>query len=289
MYQRNRLSLRSCCLWLIVISSIIVSSSCANIKKVPYFKDVPDSLSKNTYSVDLTPYTEPQIQPNDIISVSIQTIDPRATEVFQIGGGLNGAPTTTNTSSQASSSGGSASSGSGAGTPGYLVDQQGYINMPLVGKMKISGLTTTQARDLIEQKAIIYYKDPIVNVRFANFTFTLLGEVNRPGRYTVNNEKISLMDAIGMGGDLTNYGKRYNVMLIREENGKKVFSRYNLNSTEIFHSPYYFLRQNDIVYIEQNRARARASTVDQTTGVYFTYFVSIITLLLAISTKFPNL
>jgi len=289
MYQRNRLSLRSCCLWLIVISSIIVSSSCANIKKVPYFKDVPDSLSKNTYSVDLTPYTEPQIQPNDIISVSIQTIDPRATEVFQIGGGLNGAPTTTNTSSQASSSGGSASSGSGAGTPGYLVDQQGYINMPLVGKMKISGLTTTQARDLIEQKAIIYYKDPIVNVRFANFTFTLLGEVNRPGRYTVNNEKISLMDAIGMGGDLTNYGKRYNVMLIREENGKKVFSRYNLNSTEIFHSPYYFLRQNDIVYVEQNRARARASTVDQTTGVYFTYFVSIITLLLAISTKFPNL
>jgi len=289
MYQRNRLSLRSCCLWLIVISSIIVSSSCANIKKVPYFKDVPDSLSRNTYSVDLTPYTEPQIQPNDIISVSIQTIDPRATEVFQIGGGLNGAPTTTNTSSQASSSGGSASSSSGAGTPGYLVDQQGYINMPLVGKMKISGLTTTQARDLIEQKAIIYYKDPVVNVRFANFTFTLLGEVNRPGRYTVNNEKISLMDAIGMGGDLTNYGKRYNVMLIREENGKKVFSRYNLNSTEIFHSPYYFLRQNDIVYVEQNRARARASTVDQTTGVYFTYFVSIITLLLAISTKFPNL
>jgi len=274
---------------LIVISSIIVSSSCANIKKVPYFKDVPDSLSRNTYSVDLTPYTEPQIQPNDIISVSIQTIDPRATEVFQIGGGLNGAPTTTNTSSQASSSGGSASSSSGAGIPGYLVDQQGYINMPLVGKMKISGLTTTQARDLIEQKAIIYYKDPVVNVRFANFTFTLLGEVNRPGRYTVNNEKISLMDAIGMGGDLTNYGKRYNVMLIREENGKKVFSRYNLNSTEIFHSPYYFLRQNDIVYVEQNRARARASTVDQTTGVYFTYFVSIITLLLAISTKFPNL
>jgi len=272
---------------LIVISSIIVSSSCASVKKIPYFKDVPDSLSKNTYSVDLTPYTEPLIQPNDIISVSIQTIDPRATEIFQAGGGLNGAPTMASSSSQGGS-GGSTTSGTGA-TPGYLVDQQGYINMPLVGKFKIAGLTTTQARDLIEQKAIVYYKDPVVNVRFANFTFTLLGEISHPGRYTVNNEKISLMDAIGMGGDLTNYGKRYNVMLIREENGKKVFSRYNLNSTDIFQSPYYFLRQNDIVYVEQNKARARASTVDQTSGVYITYFVSIITLFLALSSRFPNL
>lgn len=244
-------------------------------------------MSKNTYSVDLTPYTEPLIQPNDIISVSIQTIDPRATEIFQAGGGLNGAPTTASSSSQGGS-GGSTTSGTGA-TPGYLVDQQGYINMPLVGKFKIAGLTTTQARDLIEQKAIVYYKDPVVNVRFANFTFTLLGEISHPGRYTVNNEKISLMDAIGMGGDLTNYGKRYNVMLIREENGKKVFSRYNLNSTDIFQSPYYFLRQNDIVYVEQNKARARASTVDQTSGVYITYFVSIITLFLALSSRFPNL
>jgi polysaccharide export outer membrane protein len=282
MYQRNGLSLKSCCLWLVVITGIIVSSSCANIKKVPYFKNVPDTLSNNNpYSVDLTPYSEPVIQPNDIINISIQTLDSKVIDAFQTGGGLNGTPTTT--------SGSSSSTGTNGNTPGYLVDQKGYIDMPLVGKVKIGGLTTTQARDIIEQKATVYYKDPVVNVRFANFTFTLLGEVNRPGRYTVNNEKISLLDAIGMGGDLTTYGKRYNVMLVREENGKKIFSRYNLNSTDIFQSPYYYLRQNDVVYVEPNRAKARSSTVDQTSGVYITYFVSVITLLLAVSSRFPNL
>lgn len=286
MYQRNGLSLRSCCLWLIVITGIIVSSSCANIKKVPYFKDVPDTLSNsNTYSVDLTPYSEPVIQPNDIINISIQTLDSKVIEAIQTGGGLGGTPTSTTASTSAGSGGNSTSTS----VPGYLVDQKGFIDMPLVGKIKIGGLTTTQARDLIEQKATVYYKDPVVNVRFANFTFTLLGEVSHPGRYTVNNEKISLLDAIGMGGDLTNYGKRYNVMLVREENGKKIFSRYDLNSTNIFQSPYYYLRQNDVVYVEPNKAKARASTVDQTTGVYFTYFVSIVTLILAISTRFPNL
>ncbi|MGN6568566.1 MAG: polysaccharide biosynthesis/export family protein [Flavipsychrobacter sp.] len=290
MYQRIGLSLRSYCLWLILIFGIIGSSSCGNVKKIPYFKDVPDTLSHGTYSVDLTPYKEPLIQSNDILNITIETIDPRATEIFQIGSGLSGAPTTTSTASMSGGIGG-ASMGVASNnmSSGYLVDQQGYVDMPLVGKVKIGGLTTTQARDLIEQKATVYYKDPVVNVRFANFTFTLLGEVTRPGRYTVNNEKISLIDAVGMGGDLTPYGKRYNVMLVREENGKKVFARYNLNSTDVFQSPYYYLRQNDIVYVEQNRAKARSSTVDQTSTLYITYAVSIITLLLAFSSRFPNL
>src|SRR5699024_1514139 len=124
------------------------------------------------------------------------------------------------------------------------------------GKVKLAGLTTFQAQDLIKQKASVVYATPNVQVRFANFKVTILGDVTRPAAYTLSNERVSVLDALGLAGDLTIFGKRENVLLIRDDNGKKDFARLNLNSKDLFNSPYYYLKQNDVIYVEPNKGKA---------------------------------
>ncbi|WP_246197799.1 polysaccharide biosynthesis/export family protein [Chitinophaga agrisoli] len=191
----------------------------------------------------------PVIQPDDILQVSIQTLDPAATALLNQQNTANwqvtGTPAT-------------GSSGSG-GVSGYLVDKEGYVLLPLIGKVLVKGKTTDKVRDEIRDKAAEYYKDPVVNVRFANFKITVLGEVARPSTYVMPNEKVTLLDALGMAGDLTIYGKRENVLLIREKEGKKEFVRFNLNNSQLFTSPYYYLQQGDVVYVEPNKARIVAT------------------------------
>ncbi len=154
-------------------------------------------------------------------------------------------------------SGGSTPSG-GAGAPvGYLVNTEGSIQFPLIGNIKAEGLTKNQLKDniaktLIEKKLLL---DPIVTIRFVNFRVTVLGEVNHPTVVSVPNEKISLLEALGLAGDMTIYAKRNNVLVIREANDQKIIQRLNLNSEELFTSPYYYLQSNDIVYVEPNKAK----------------------------------
>jgi polysaccharide export outer membrane protein len=127
----------------------------------------------------------------------------------------------------------------------------------------VQGKTTDSVREEIKNKAAAYYKDPVVNVRFANFRVTVLGEVNKPSTYDMPNEKVTLLDALGAAGDLTIYGKRENVLLIRNKDGKKEFVRFNLNQSNLFTSPYFYLHQGDVVYVEPNKAKVASTDLTQ--------------------------
>src|SRR6185437_6792878 len=225
----------------------IIFASCAATKNVPYFKDIPDS-TKEKMIVD-APYTDPVIIPDDILSVTIVTIDP-------------------NTSAPVNQAAAVPVASSNMGTPelvpGLLVDKNGDITLPIIGAVKVAGLTSYQAKALIKSRASKYYKDPDVQLRFANFKITVIGEVAHPSSFTVPNEKISILDALGMAGDLTIYGRRENVLLIRENNGKKELFRLNLNSSDLFRSPYFYLKQNDVVYVEPNKSKAVQAAAQQT-------------------------
>jgi len=216
---------------------LVLAISCTDTKKVTYFNGVQDG---NISSMTQVP--ESVIQKNDILSINISDLNPEGTRIFnplpEQGNQVTGGNTIGN-------------------SQGYLVNSDGNIQFPILGNIKAEGLTKTQLKDKIS-KTILDKKllaDPIVTIRFLNFRVTVLGEVNHPTVVTVPNEKISLLEAIGLAGDLTLYGKRQNVMIIREENEKKTIKHIDLNSTELFTSKYYYLQSNDIVYVEPNKAK----------------------------------
>lgn len=232
---------RKSILQLICFSTLLLVSSCVGRKNLAYLENV--SSSKRSVLENVAAFTEPIIQADDILAVSINTIDPSSAAV------VNQAGTNISVSSSA---------GAGIGreqVSGYLVDKNGEIELSLIGKIKVAGLTTSEAKELIRNQASRDLKNPNVTVRFANFKVSVLGEVNRPTAYSVPNEKVSILDVLSLAGDLTIFGRRDNIMVIREVNGKKEFGRLNLNSTEIFNSPYYYLKQNDVVYVEPNKAK----------------------------------
>jgi polysaccharide export outer membrane protein len=245
---------------LAIILITIALVGCGNAKKVTYFQDISDSLYHPMYR-DRIDFKEPVIQANDILTVQINTLDPENTLMFNASA-LEGDKT--------------------QNAKGYMVSKEGTIELPLIGNVIVGGLTTTQAKDLIKERVTKYYKDPVVNVRFANFTVMMLGEVNQPGPLTVSNEKMSIVDAIALSGDLGIQGKRNNIMLIREENGKKTFVRFNMNSTEIYKSPYFYLKSGDVVYVEPNVVKKRAATYDATRDKFISYLISATTLFTSI-------
>lgn len=255
----------------VVFSSAI--SSCSTPKNITYFQDVPDTAKQRI--INQAAYYTPIIQPDDILQVNIQTLDANTTAQLNQ---QNAVSWPVNNSSQTGSS-----SAIPANISGYLVDKDGYVILPLLGKVSVKGKTTDQVRDDIRNKAAEFYKDPVVNVRFANFKVTVLGEVARPSSYIMPNEKITLLDAIGMAGDLTIYGKRENVLLIRDNNGKKEFVRFDLNSSNIFASPYFFLHQGDVVYVEPNKSKVVATDVGQVRRIAI--FTSALTLLIVIISR----
>ncbi|MFD0794947.1 polysaccharide biosynthesis/export family protein [Mucilaginibacter litoreus] len=248
---------------------LLAASSCKINKNIQYFKDLPDSTNVlNNINLNSADFTNPVVQTDDILNISIQTIDPTNSSI------VNQAPSSLSIG---------ASSASSIGTQqvtGYLVDKDGYIEMPLLGKLKVVGLTTFQVRELIRENASKYLKSPSVQVRFANFKITVIGEVARPATYTLPNEKVSVLDAIGLAGDLTIYGKRENILLIREADGHKQFTRFNLNSSNIFKSPYYYLKQNDVLYIEPSKEKI--ATTDAVRNRNITIGASLLSALLVI-------
>jgi len=151
----------------------------------------------------------------------------------------------------------------------YRIDSDGNVNFPVLGKIKISGLNREQATNMLQDKLTDYIKNPIVDIETVNYRITVLGEVSRPGTYTAINERITLIEAISMAGDMTIYGERENVLVIQDYDGKKTYTRVNLKSNELFNSPVYYLSQNDIVYVEPNKTRAKDSSIGASTGVIF--------------------
>jgi polysaccharide export outer membrane protein len=232
-------------------------SSCGTNKKITYFQDVPDSLYLQSKNVISAPFIEPVIQPNDILQIAILTLDPRGNDIL----------TAANSSSYSTQPGSSNATAAPPAVTGFLVDNAGWVEVPIIGKVKVGGMTTAVARDSIHTKVAVYYKNPVVSVRFANFNITVLGEVARPATYIVPSEKVSILDAIGMAGDLTIYGKRENVLLIRDSLGVKKMMRFDLNSTSTLLSPYFYLRQGDVVYVEPAKSKIAASDAVKTRNI----------------------
>lgn len=224
--------------WLLLCICIIAASSCASTKKALYFRGQGDASIR---SKDFVPETI--IEGNDILSILVSSLNQDASSAFNLSN------TTDVTSTTAA--------GNRNESAGYLVSHEGYIQFPQLGSIKAAGLTKDQLQDtvtriLTDRKLLI---SPVVSVRMLNFKVTVLGEVGHPTVIPVPSEKISLLEALGLAGDLTINAKRDNVLVIREEPGKKVIKRLNLNSSELFTSPYYYLRSNDIVYVEPNRTK----------------------------------
>jgi polysaccharide biosynthesis/export protein len=224
------------------IIAILLMSSCVNTRKTTYFNDVNDETLISPSEL------VPVIHKSDILSISVSSLNPDASKLFNE---LNTAQNTT-----------ANPNGSSSQSVGYLVNEDGNFNFPVLGSVKAEGLTVKQLNDyltssLINKKLLV---EPIVTVRFLNFRVTILGEVGHPTVVNVPNERISILEALGLAGDITIYGKRDNVLLIREDHGQKIIKRINLNSQEVLTSPFYYLRSNDVVYVEANKDKIRSAS-----------------------------
>lgn len=228
----------------IFLSCLIVGalSSCITTKKVAYLVN-----SRDTDVVSVIQDLEPVIQKNDLLSILVTSANQEITQVFNIPnnnaiGGTNSSGTNTGTINQA---------------VGYLVNQSGFIQFPLLGNIQAAGLTKKALTEnitsaLISKKLLL---DPSVSIRYLNYRITVLGEVGKPSVINVPNEKISLLEALGLAGDITIYGQKNNVLLVREVEGKKISRSIDLNSPDLFNSPYYYLQSNDVLYIKPNKAK----------------------------------
>lgn len=226
-----------------VLLCIGLLTSCVNTRKAIYFPNLKNDTLTAAFVVP-----ESKIQSNDLLGITVTSPDPQATVMFNL-----------------TSAGTIPSNPSMASTAGYLVTPEGYIKFPELGEIKVAGLSKQQLEEgitslLLKRKLL---KDPIVVVRHLNFRVTVLGEVARPAVINVPSEKISMLEALGLAGDITIYGKRDNVLLIREENGVKISRRFNLNSSDLFASDFYYLKSNDVLYVEPNKARVAGSSRSQ--------------------------
>ena len=257
--------------WLLLLPFLLVA--CQSYKKVPYFQDVEVVNEANQQEK----LYDARIMPKDLLTIVVSCTNPELAIPFNL--------------TVASSAGLAASTSSNVTTQAalqpYLVDNEGNINFPVLGELKLGGLTKREAEQLILDKLKPYMKEtPIVTVRMVNYKISVIGEVARPGTFTISNEKVNLLEALAMAGDMTVYGLRDNVKLIREDaNGKQQIITLDLNKAETILSPYYWLQQNDIVYVTHNKAKARNSDVGNSTSLWFSatsILVSVVSLLVNI-------
>ena len=163
---------------------------------------------------------------------------------------------------------------------GYLVDKNGEIDFPVLGKIKVEGISRNDLAELLKEKLSVYLKNPIVTIQFQNFKVTILGEVKNPGSYKVASERVSILDALGMAGDLGINGKRKNVLVMREQGDEKIFTRVDLTSSEFIDSPFFYLQQNDVVYVEPNKGRIAGGSV----SAFLPYILSSMSTIVALIT-----
>ena len=249
----------------ILIVGIFGLSSCGSSQNAVYFSNL-DTAAKFS-QVPKADFKEPLIQTDDILTISVQSL---GVDAFT-------PPSTTAPAAGATAVG---------GTPvaGFLVNKAGNVEIPMLGVVKLAGLTTSEAIEVIRTRSSTFYKDPTVQVRFANYKITVLGEVAKPATYTVPSEKVTVLDAISMAGDLTLYGKRHNIMLMRDNGDKKDIVRLDLNSTQLINSPYFYLKQNDVIYVEPTKAKMAANNAPTTRLI--TIGLAVATLLVTILTRF---
>ena len=249
----------------------LILASCSSYKQVPYLQDpaVVNAIQ------EAQPLYDAKIMPKDLLTITVNTTDPEAAAPFNltVQSSINAARTTTLTQQPTLQQ--------------YLVNNEGNIDFPVLGTLHIGGLTKSEAEDLIREKLKPYLREtPIVTVRMTNYKISVLGEVARPGTFTVSNEKVNVLEALAMAGDMTIWGMRNNVKLVREDaTGKREIVYLDLNNADIVTSPYYYLQQNDIIYVTPNETKSKNSDIGQSTSLWFSatsILISAITLLVNI-------
>jgi polysaccharide export outer membrane protein len=236
---------------------VIAHSSCGTTRPYVYMQGGFD-----TTKVTEIPTFDPRIKIGDLLSIIVFSDNPEASAIYNQGGSSAlQLPTTPGGAGANTGSSGGASSGGGQAPLGYLVDERGNITFRDLGILHVDGLTRGQLTDTLNSRLKDYLNHPYCNVRFLNYKFRMLGELQKPGEFSIPDEKINILEAIAMAGDLTVYGRRDNVLIIREDSGKRIFGRMDLTSPNIMSSPYFYLQQNDLVIVEQNKKKSSATDV----------------------------
>lgn len=221
-------------IYLFLISLIL--TSCATKKDLYYLQDIDQMSINNTFEFL-------SIQPGDILDIQIKALNPESVLVFQRQSALT--PQQGQLQNRV--------------IDGYLVGEDGTISLPLIGSISTTNKTTQTLATDLQDALSPYIKDPSVNIRILNFRVSILGEVNKPGTFTVLEERISVLQALGLAGDLSINGNRNNITLVRNENGKTEYYTIDLTKSDFMQSPYFFLKQNDIIYVQPNTARVKSS------------------------------
>ena len=220
---------------------LYLSTSCSQNKHIAYYQNI-NQLQENAVLFN------PKIQTDDLLTIVVSAQDPEVAAPFNLTATMTPIP--------------SGQAGQGQLQQQlYLVDNQGLIQFPILGEIKAGGLTKTEFTTLLKSKLKNLIKDPIVNIRIVNFKVTVQGEVIRPGSFTVPSERITLPEALSLAGDLTIFGKRENIIIIREENGKRTHNIIDITKADFINSPYYYLSQNDLIYVEPNKAKTNTSSL----------------------------
>lgn len=252
----------------LAIALLIVLTSCGAPKNIRYFQDLAaDSVTIERAVVQAKGIT---IEPNDRVSIVLNSKDPELSNLFNL-------PIVSNRVGMISSP----YSNQNQAVSTYVVDTQGTIDFPVLGKVMIGGLTRHEAAGLIKGKLLEQHlvKDPVVTVEIINLFVSVMGEVAKPGRYNVDRDKLTVLDALAMAGDLTIFGKRDNVLVLRVEDGKQLTYHLDLRSGErLLHSPAFYLKQNDVVYVEPNNFRARQATVNGNNVLSTSFWISLASL-----------
>lgn len=226
-----------------LVITMLTLASCSSYQNIPYYQDLD---KQNVVTQDITNETALTISPSDLLAINVTSKNPESATIFNYN--LNNV------------------NASQSVTPenpviGYRVDEAGSIHLPLIGKLQVTGLTTTQIRDKMTEILKGYYKDPVVNIRIINFKVAIYGDVLRPDMYTLQNERTTVTQALSLAGDLNITAMRNNVLLIRTEEGKRKMVRLNLTSKNVLNSPYFYLKNNDEIYVQPDRTKF--ATVDR--------------------------
>lgn len=250
----------------ILLSLLILSTlaSCVSKKEILYLQDI-EKLAGNSDAM----FSTPVIQPNDILSINVTAFDMEAAAPFNLIMPARTVQELTNPSTRE--------------LQGYLVSTEGTIEFPVLGTIKVGGLSRQELIDKLKKELTYYIKDPIVNVTISNYKVTVMGEVTRPGTFNIPDERVTLLEALGKAGDLTIYGKRTDIILLREENGVKTHTIIDITKSDFLNSPFYFLKQNDVIYVQPNNAQVNSAAYNRNSSVYISIASVLISLIVLIS------
>ncbi|WP_297905712.1 polysaccharide biosynthesis/export family protein [uncultured Parabacteroides sp.] len=254
------------------MAGVSALTSCGSSKEVVYFQDLKPGESE----VEIPVVQTITVRPEDKISIIVNSRDPQLTDLFNL-------PYVTRQLGQSLRT--DYSVGTSSGVSGYTVDANGEIDFPVLGKIRVTGMKREEIAALIKEKLVDgnLVKDPVVTVEFMNLCISVLGEVNKPGRFNIDRDKVTVLDALSMAGDLTIYGNRSKVMVLRQEGGVQHVYGINLTSGEhVYTSPAYYLQQNDVVYVEPNGVKARQSTVNGNNVRSTSFWISLASLLTSV-------